>query len=129
MRRALAAVFLVGCGAGDPGFITVEVDGVTGSVGLLLITEARDADDADRQAAIHCVAIDADPFAITFDLEEIVGATPCEESEPLLLDAGPYDLLTATIAGGETEPRSCATASVEVDGDVTVTMPALGACD
>lgn len=124
--RLLCVLLLVGCN-GDPGFITVVVEDVTGSEGLLLITEARDADG--NQAAISCVSIDADPFDHTGELEAIVGPTPCEDSEPVELDAGVYDLLTATILGGETEGRACATAEVEVNGDVSVTMPALGDCD
>lgn len=124
--RALSVLLLLGC-KGDPGFITVVVEGLTGSEGLLLITEARDAEG--NQAAISCVSIDADPFETTVELEAIVGPTPCEVSEPIELDGGTYDLLTATILGGETEPRACATAQVEVDGDVSVTMPALGDCE
>lgn len=128
MTRTYAAFFLVlaACDAGEPGTITVTVDGVTGAEGLLLITEARD--DDGNQAAVHCLPIDADPFSATVVLEEIVGPTPCEESSPINLDPGVYTLLTATIVGGETEPETCAEGEVEVDGDVEITMPALGAC-
>jgi hypothetical protein len=125
--RLLPALLLAACASGSPGYVTVVNEGVGASDGLLLITEARDADG--NQAAVLCTSIDADPFDATAQLEAIVGDTPCEDSEPVELAAGTYDLLTATIAGGETEPRACATAQVEVDGDVTVTMPALGACD
>ena len=121
----LLLLALTGCAS--TGTITVEVADVTGSEGLLLITEARDAEG--KQAAVSCVAIDADPFEVTTTLEEIVGATPCEDSAPITLGPGTYDLLTGVLAGGDTEPSACATAQAEVDGDVTVTMPALGACD
>lgn len=123
----VAALLSAGCDAGAPGVVTVVVSGVADAEGLLLITEARDADG--NQAAVACVPIDANPFDATFALEEIVGATPCEESAPITLDGGTYDLLTGVIAGGATEATSCAEAQVVVDGDVTVEMPALGACD
>ena len=123
------AVLTAGLGAcgddGAPGTITVTATGVTGSQGKLLITEAR-ADDG-RQAAIHCQPITSDPFSATAVLETIVGPTPCEVSSPITLDAGTYSLLTAVIMGGSMTPDLCARASVTVDGDVAVTMPALTA--
>lgn len=132
-RFFLALLVLAGCDAPDPetirdpGTITVMVEGVTGADGLLLITEAKD--ENGNQAAISCIPIDADPFSATFEMEEVVGPTPCEESGPIELVGGTYDLLSATLAPGEMEPRACAEAVAEVDGDVTVDMPSLGACD
>ena len=109
------------------GTITVVYEGVTGADGLLLITDARDAEA--KQSAISCVSVDADPFDVTVTLEEIVGSTPCEDSAPIVLGPGTYDLSGGVLAGGDTEPSLCTAAQVEVDGDVTVTMPALGPCD
>lgn len=109
-----------------PGTITVVATGVTGAQGRLLITEARAADG--RQAAIACTPIDADPFAATVVLETVIGPTPCEDSSPITLAPGTYSLLTAVLQGGSTTPDACARATAAVDGDVTVTMPALGAC-
>lgn len=127
MRLPLAILLTAQSACASPGTITLVVEGVTGAEGLLLITEARD--EEGKQAAIACTTIDADPFDVTQVLEEIVGATPCEESTVLTLDPGTYDLATGVIAGGETEPTQCAEAQVSVDGDVSVTMPALGACE
>ena len=120
---------LLACGdSAAPGTITVTTTGVAGFQGKLLITEAR---LTGRQAAIHCAPIAADPFSSTVVLETIVGPTPCEDSAPITLDPGTYDLLTAVIMGGSMTPDVCARAQVVVDGDVTVTMPALtaAACD
>lgn len=130
-RVALIAVTGAVAACGDsaaPGTITVTTTGVAGFQGKLLITEAR---LTGRQAAIHCAPIAADPFASTVVLETIVGPTPCEVSSPITLDPGTYDLLTAVIMGGSMTPDVCARAQAVVDGDVTVTMPALtaAACD
>lgn len=120
---------LGGCAAGDPGTITAVIDDVTGANtgNMLLITEARD--ENGNQAAIFCEPITADPFSASQVLEAIVGPTPCEDSEPIELAAGAYSLLTAVMEGGAEGPSQCAESTVDVDGDVTVTMPALGACD
>lgn len=126
MSRVLP-VLLLGSACASPGYLTVVVEGVTASEGQYLITEARD--ENGNQAAIACVMVDADPFDWTGELEAIVGPTPCEDAEPIELPAGTYELLTGVIAGGATEASICATASAEVDGDVTVEMPALEACD
>ncbi len=126
MSRMLP-VLLLGSACAGPGYVTVVVEGVSAAEGQYLITEARD--ENGNQAAIACVQIDADPFDWTGELEAIVGPTPCEDSAPTELPAGDYELITGVIAGGETEPSACAYADVEVDGDVTVEMPALGACN
>lgn len=131
MRHLLALALLAAActddGAGpQPGTITVQVAGVAGASGKLLITEARTSDG--RQAAISCVPIAADPFATTVVLETIVGPTPCEESAPIELAAGTYTLRTVVMMGGSMTPEQCASSSVVVDGDVTVAMPPLGAC-
>lgn len=131
-RSRLAVLFLSaligGCTTGDPGTITVVVEGVTGAQGLILLNEARVAEDG-RQAAFSCTAIDADPFSTTEVLLELTGNDPCTLGGAILLDPGLYDITTVTIAGGSQTPTSCATDQVEVDGDVEIEMPALGACE
>lgn len=121
----MSLLVLLACAS--PGTLTVAYEGVTGAEGLLLITEARDAEG--KQAAISCVEIDADPFDVSVTLEEIVGSTPCEDSAPIVLGPGPYDLTVGVLAGGDTEPSQCGSAQVTVDGDVRFSMPALSACD
>lgn len=108
----------------SPGTITVTASGITGAQGKLWLTEAR---LAGRQAAIACVPIDADPFSATVVLEAIVGPTPCEDSAPIELAAGTYDILTAVMMGGAPAPDVCARGQVVVDGDAAITMPALTA--
>lgn len=124
----IALALTLGCDGSDalPGTITVDVSGVVGAEGKLLIAEAVDTNG--NQAAILCVPIDADPFGLEAPLEAIVGPTPCEESEPIDLPAGTYDLTIVTMQGGSQSPDSCATTTAEVDGPITVTVPELGAC-
>ena len=119
-------LFLLACVTTDPGEITVVAEGIVGATGLLLVTEALDVDG--NQAAIACLSIDADPYDATFTMEEIVGSTPGEDSAPIELDGGEYTISSGVIAGGETTPSQCAEATVTVDGDVTVTLPAFEAC-
>jgi hypothetical protein len=124
--QLVVVALVAACGGedgGEPGTITVAVNGVTGGQGKLLITEAR---IAGRQAAISCVPIAADPFTASVVLEEIVGPTPCEDSAPISLDAGTYDLLSVVMMGGGA-PETCARGQAVVDGDVTVAMPAFTA--
>lgn len=123
--RLTPPFLLLACG-GSRGTLTVEVEGLTGATDLLLITEARD--EEGKQAAISCVTVDADPFDASTTLEAIVGETPCEDSDPIDLAAGVYQLTTATIAGGAEDPTACAAYTAEVDGDVTVVAPELGDC-
>lgn len=111
---------------GKPGTITVTASGVTSGQGKLLITEARAADG--RQAAISCQPLTPGSFSSSAMLETIVGPTPCEDSSPIVLELGAYDLLTTVIMGGSMTPEQCARATVQVDGNVAVTMPALGPC-
>ncbi len=123
----VVAGWLAGCGddgGGAPGTITVTASGLTGAQGKLLITEAR---AGANQAAISCIPITADPFSTSAVLEAIVGPTPCEDSAPIALTAGTYDLLSVVMIGGAAGPEVCARGSAVVDGDVTVALPAFTA--
>lgn len=117
---------LIACAQFESGVVTVVVEGVEGAEGLLLITDARDADD--NQAGVACVSIDADPFGASFPMRELGGDSPCDESPTATLSGGEYTLSAGVVAGGETEASQCAEASITVDGDITVTLPALGTC-
>ena len=119
--------WLAGCGddgGGAPGTITITASGLTGGQGKLLITEAR---IGANQAAISCIPITADPFSTSAVLEAIVGPTPCEDSSPISLAAGTYDVLSVVMVGGAAGPEVCARGTAVVDGDVTVALPAFAA--
>ncbi|MFT7518938.1 MAG: hypothetical protein ACI9MC_001072 [Kiritimatiellia bacterium] len=126
MRLLLLAIALSGC-TGEPGIITVTVADIAGHDGKLWITEARSEDG--RQWAVGCVPIDADPFAGSTQLVEIVGETPCDPAGPTAVDAGSYTINTSVMQGGSQTPDLCATREVEVNGDVEAVMPELAACD
>jgi hypothetical protein len=125
---SLLFLALAACNPAESGVITVTVSGLTGGEGLILLSEARDADD-DRQIGFSCVSIDSDPFSASEPIRELIGDSPCDIGDPLLLEPGPYDITTVTIMGGSQTPETCAEAQVEVDGDVEVEMPAQGACE
>ncbi|MBW1879874.1 MAG: hypothetical protein JRJ84_16045 [Deltaproteobacteria bacterium] len=128
MSSALFFAALAACNPAEPGVITVTVDGLTGADGLALISEARDAEE-DRAVGYSCIPIDSDPFSESEPIRELIGETPCDNGVPLLLEPGLYDITTVTMMGGSQTPEACAYAEVEVDGDVEVEMPALGACE
>src|SRR5262245_41304201 len=99
---------------GNPGTIAIRASGITGGTGKLPITEAR---IDGRQAAVSCIPIEADPFTTTAVLEEIVGATPCEESNPITLDGGLYAIRSVVQMGGAPAPELCANGEITVNGD------------
>lgn len=108
-----------GATAPQPGSITVTVEGVTGSNGLILLAGPTGAGDT-----FSCTPIDADPFSDTEPLHAVTGANPCSLApEAKVFPPGDYDLFAATFKGGEMAPTMCATFAVTVNGDTAVTAP------
>jgi len=111
-----------------PGKVTIVATDLTGLVGKVLLISAF---QATTRAGGACDQITVSPETITTVLKvpnQAMG-NPCDLGADALLDPGTYQITAGTYTPGEMTPGSCATTTAEVvDGDVTVNLPALGAC-
>ncbi len=126
-----------GCSSGDgaasstpppnpvPGTVTLDVSGVTGATGLVMLAVVRDSMHPQAFAAA-CDIVDTDPFGFTGQLMPITGGDPCTlGTEPVQFDPGTYEVVVAVLEGGSQTPQQCTQTDVTVDGDTTVEVTGL----
>ncbi len=109
-----------------PGTVTLDVSGVTGASGLVMLAViGRSVPNGMTAAA--CEMVGSDPFSFTGAYKPITGDDPCTlGSEPVQFEPGSYEVIVAVLQGGARSPEQCVRTDVMVDGDVMVEVTGLG---
>lgn len=140
VSRALLAVVMIGamtlgCSSTSttttpappaPGTVTLDLSGVTGASGLVMLALVGHNLPTQPMAAT-CSVVDGDPFSFSSEYFPITGDEPCAlGSVPVEFAPGSYEVIVAVLEGGSTSPEQCSQTGVTVNGDVTVEVTALG---
>ena len=131
-----------GAAAPQPGTITVTQNDITGHQGKVFLAIATKTVPQEPLGA-HCEMIDESPDSITGTLSQI-GEHPCDLGSPIIFEPGEYQVWGVILipgdnggggaagagggGGGSPELQACSITGVNVDGNVEVTLPALGDC-
>jgi hypothetical protein len=113
-----------------PGQVEIAVDGVAGGNTQILLTMIHGG-NPERPLGVSCAQIDADPWSFSGLVYPIEGDHPCAlGTTPIEFEPGTYQATFGVFTGGARSPDQCAEVEFEVDGNTTVTAPALVApCD
>lgn len=117
-----------GEGAPAPGKITAKIAGLSGAASKALVVFSG---SLMGSPAGTCFGVSSDPFSAmdTLKPRKSGAMSPCEfDAGDKLFGPATYAVSFYLFAPPAMMPEKCATAMVKVDGDVTVTAPALGAC-
>lgn len=115
----------VDAGSG-PGTITIVSAELTGLVGKVLLVSASQG--AGRLAGT-CDQITMSPQTITSVMKTPQAMNPCTLGAEITLDPGTYDITAGLYTPGQMTPEQCASTTATVAGNITVNLPALGACN
>lgn len=113
-----------------PGQVEIAVDGITGGSTQILLTMIHGG-NPQRTLGVSCAQIDDDPWSYSGLVYPIEGDDPCALGPtPIEFEPGTYQATFGVFTGGQRSPDQCVEVEFEVDGDTTVTAPALVApCD
>ncbi len=101
----------------QPGRILVAVTNVTGWQGKVLVALTPD------NSARLCASVSTDPFSLAATPLTAMSGNPCgPASDDVVFQPGTYAFTLAVVTPGNQTPDASTAVSVEVDGDVTVTV-------
>lgn len=112
-----------GTGAGTITIVSPELTGLVGKVLLVMATQGT------TRFAGTCDQITTSPETITSVMKQPAGMNPCALGTDAVLAPGSYDITAGIYTPGQMTPEQCAYTTATVAGNVSVTLPALGACN
>jgi hypothetical protein len=119
-------------GPAGPGELTIAVEGVTDATGkILVIFVYPPGGNVGTAMAGACMPVMASPFSGTDKIKARTAGstTPCElETTAKVFDAGSQNVFAGVFSPGAMMPEKCAQTTVQIRGDTTLTLPALGSC-
>lgn len=101
-----------------PGTITITTSELAGYEGMKFVAVAM---DMEGQHAAKCETISGTTFTGT--LGAMLGRDPCNSGEPAKLEPGTYYVHVTIFSADMLQQLACQPAYVEVNGDVTATLP------
>lgn len=111
-----------GAGGADPEFgagtITITTTELADYEGMRFVAVAM---DMEGQHAAICTTIAGGAFTGT--LGKMLGGDPCNVGEPAMLEPGTYYVHVTIFSADMMQQLACQPAYVEVNGDVTATLP------
>jgi hypothetical protein len=113
-----------------PGQVEIAVDGITGGSTQILLTMIHGG-NPERPLGVSCAQLDDDPWSYSGLVYPIEGDHPCAlGTTPIEFEPGTYQAIFGVYTGGQRSPDQCVEVEFEVDGNTTVTAPAMVApCD
>jgi len=117
-----------GHGTGKAGKMTITAKGLDAYDGSKLVALVADEQPTENDYGAICQTVAGPDFSISAVVSKKKSMDPCDLGEPVSLDPKSYFVFAGLFKPGAMEPDGCMEVLVEVNGDVSVELPAVEPC-
>ncbi len=110
-----------------PGKLTIRADNVTGATGKVVLAFVTPQPAGAALGAV-CQQITTSPQSVSGVAKTPSMTNPCDLGAEVSFPAGSYKVSGGIYTPGQQTPERCASATVTIAGDTSVTLPAFGTC-
>ncbi len=113
----------------DAGKMTITAEGLDAYEGSKLVVLVADANPTDYDYGAICETVLGPDHSVSAVVSKLNSQNPCDLGGPVTLEPKDYFVFAGLFKPGAMQPDGCMEVLAEVNGDVTVELPPVGACN